>query len=114
MQNFPGIPGLPWLAAVSTTVGDADGAQRLAQALLAAQLVACVQVEPIASHYRWQGALQAEDEWRLLCKTLPAAVPALLAWLQAEHPYSLPQLVVQPLQASVAYADWVRAAVALP
>ena len=25
-----------------------------------------------------------------------------------QHPYTLPQLVVQPLQASAAYADWVR------
>ena len=26
----------------------------------------------------------------------------------AQHPYELPQLLVQPLQASAAYADWVR------
>ena len=32
----------------------------------------------------------------------------LCALLQAQHPYTLPQLVVQPLQASAAYADWVR------
>jgi periplasmic divalent cation tolerance protein len=114
MHHLSEIPGLPWLSVVSTTVGDADSAQRLAQVLLAARLAACVQVEPVHSHYRWQGALQADAEWRLLCKTLPAAVPALLACLQAEHPYALPQLLVQPQQSSVAYADWVRQEVALP
>ena len=96
------------LSAVITTVGTPDDARRLAQAVLEQRLAACVQVEPITSHYRWQGALHAESELRLVCKTLPAGVPALLALLRAQHPYQLPQLVVQALQASQDYADWVR------
>ena len=43
-----------------------------------------------------------------MCKTVPQAVQGLMELLQARHPYTLPQLVVQPLQASAAYADWVR------
>lgn len=92
---------------VSTTVGTSADADRMAQAVLSQHLAACVQLEPITSHYRWQGALQRDAEWRLVCKTTPAAVPALLALLRAEHPYTLPQLVVQALQASQDYADWV-------
>ncbi|OYW19956.1 MAG: cytochrome C biogenesis protein, partial [Burkholderiales bacterium 12-64-5] len=72
------------------------------------RLAACVQVEPITSHYRWQGALHEEAEWRLVCKTVARSVAGLLQLLQAQHPYELPQLLVQPLQASAAYADWVR------
>lgn len=96
------------LSAVITTVGTPDDARRLVQAVLEQRLAACVQVEPITSHYRWQGALHEESELRLVCKTLPAVVPALLALLRAQHPYQLPQLVVQALQASQDYADWVR------
>lgn len=96
------------LSAVSTTVATADDARRLARAVLARRLAACVQVEPITSHYRWQGALHEEGEQRLVCKTTAAAVPALLALLREEHPYELPQFVVQPLQATKDYADWVR------
>lgn len=112
MSILPETPALPWLSAVSTTVGSAPDARRLAQAVLAAQCAACVQIEAITSHYPWQGQLHEDAEYRLLCKTTPQAVPALLALLQAEHPYSLPQLTVQPLQASSAYADWVRQQVA--
>ena len=100
------------LCAVTTTVATPDDARRLAQAVLQQRLAACVQVEAIASHYRWQGTLHEEAEWRVLCKTVPASVPALLAWLRAQHPYQLPQLVVQPLQATQDYADWVRQEVA--
>lgn len=96
------------LSAVITTVGTPDDARRLVQAVLEQRLAACVQVEPITSHYRWQGALHEESELRLVCKTLPAVVPTLLALLRAQHPYQLPQLVVQALQASQDYADWVR------
>jgi periplasmic divalent cation tolerance protein len=96
------------LSAVTTTVGTAEDARRLAQAVLVQRLAACVQIEAITSHYRWEGALHEDGEWRLVCKTVPQAVDGLLALLQAQHPYTLPQLVVQPLQASAAYADWVR------
>ena len=96
------------LSAVTTTVGTAEDARRLAQAVLAQRLAACVQIEAISSHYRWQGALHEDAEWCLVCKTVPQAVDGLFALLQAQHPYTLPQLVVQPLQASAAYADWVR------
>ena len=96
------------LSAVVTTVGTPDDARRLVHAVLEQRLAACVQVEPITSHFRWQGALHEESELRLVCKTLPATVPALLALLRAQHPYQLPQLVVQALAATQDYADWVR------
>lgn len=96
---------------VTTTVATPEDARRLAQAVLAERLAACVQVEPITSHYRWEGALREDPEWRLVCKTTPQAVSALLALLKAQHPYTLPQLVVQSAQASAEYAEWVWQAV---
>lgn len=98
------------LALVTTTVATPADAQCLAQAVLQARLAACVQVQAITAHYRWQGALHADAEQRLDCKTTVQAVPALLALLRAQHPYDLPELVVQPLQASADYAQWVVAA----
>ena len=97
----------PELSIVTTTVATPADAHRLAQAVLQARLAACVQVQAITSHYRWQGALHEEPEQRLDCKTTAQAVPALLALLRAQHPYDLPELLVQPLQASADYAQWV-------
>ena len=100
------------IAVVTTTVATEAQARALAQLVLQARLAACVQVEPITAYFHWQGALQEDRELRVACKTSPDAVPALLALLRAEHPYALPQLVVQPLQATQDYADWVRQEVA--
>lgn len=96
------------LSAVCTTVASAQDAQRLAQAVLEQRLAACVQVQAVRSHYRWDGVLQEEGEHRLVCKTQPQAVPGLLGLLRALHPYALPELVVQPLRATQEYAQWVR------
>lgn len=99
---------------VTTTVETEADATRLAQGLVREHLAACVQVEPITSHYIWDGALQQGTEWRLVCKTSPAAVDALLQWLRAHHPYQLPQLLVQTAEASADYAAWVQAQTTSP
>ena len=100
-------PAAPTLAVVTTTVAQAADARRLAAGAVQARLAACVQLEQIASHYVWQGAQQAEAEWRLVCKTLPGAAPALRAWLRAQHPYEVPQLLTHAVQAEADYAQWV-------
>lgn len=95
------------IAVVTTTVASADDARCLASGAVQARLAACVQVEAIASHYVWQGAQHEDAEWRLVCKTLPAAAGALRGWLRAQHPYQVPQLLTCTEQAEADYAQWV-------
>jgi periplasmic divalent cation tolerance protein len=93
---------------VVTTVATADQAQALAREMVERRLAACVQVSAIRSTYRWQGAVCDDDEQRLLFKTMPDRVDALLAAIRERHPYELPALHVLPtVQADAAYADWV-------
>lgn len=99
------------IAVVTTTVAGEGEARRLAQGAVQARRAACVQLEPITSHYVWSGSQCEEPEWRLACKTLPQAVPALLAWLRAAHGYEVPQLLVRTEQATPDYAGWVAAQV---
>lgn len=100
------------IAVVTTTVASAAEAERLAAQAVQARVAACVQVEPVTSHYVWRGAQHADAEWRLVCKTLPRAVPALRAWLRAHHPYEVPQLLTHAVEAEADYAQWVAQQVA--
>ena len=100
------------ILSVTTTVGADEDARRLAGAALERRLAACVQVDRIESHYRWDGALQAAAEWRLTFKTTAARLPALRELLRQEHPYDLPQLTWHACDASPGYAAWVRQEVA--
>ncbi|MBB6559103.1 periplasmic divalent cation tolerance protein [Acidovorax soli] len=92
---------------VTTTVATEAEAKRLAHSVLHARLAACVQVEPITAYFHWEGALEECRELRVACKTAASAMPALMALLRKQHPYTLPQLVVQPVQASAEYGCWV-------
>ena len=100
------------ITVVTTTVATEAEPRRLAQLVLQARLAACLPVEPITASFPWQGALPEEREFRLVYKTAPRALHPLLALVRAHHPYVLPQLVVQTLQGSADYADWVDAQVA--
>lgn len=103
------------IASLTTTVPSEAEAQGLARGLVEARLAACVQVETgVSSYYRWQGAVQSDAEVRLTVKTLPEARQAVEAFLGRYHPYQLPQLLWQQLEASDDYAAWVAAEVALP
>lgn len=98
------------LIAVTTTVATREQAQALARALVELRLAACVQISAIESVYRWDGAVQDESEFRLVCKTTAACYPALEAAIRERHGYTLPQIVASVLDPVYPpYAAWVEA-----
>lgn len=103
------------ILSVTTTIGSLEAAKALAREILARKLAACVQLDQgTTSLYRWKGELCEEAEVRLLIKSLPGCEAALQALFVQHHPYELPQFLVQRMNASEAYAQWVRAEVVVP
>jgi periplasmic divalent cation tolerance protein len=100
---------MPEIVTVLTTVDSAEEAERLARGLVEERLAACVQVGgPVTSYYRWEGRVQAEREWQLLCKTRADRYPALEAHLRREHPYDVPEIIATPLVGgNEEYLRWV-------
>jgi len=94
---------------VLCTCPDAAVAKRLAGGLVEGRLAACVNVLPeIRSIYRWQGETCEEAEVLMIIKTTRGAFPELERWLQANHPYDVPEVVALAVDAgSRAYLDWV-------
>jgi periplasmic divalent cation tolerance protein len=93
-----------------TTLPTREQAEALARAAVEARLVACAQVEgPIASHYRWEGALERSEEYRVTLKFLEEEEEALATWIGANHPYQTPQWVaVQAKAVGEKYLKWCR------
>lgn len=89
----------------------ADRAEELARALVEARVAACVNVLPgIVSVYRWQDAVQRDDEALLLIKAPSAGFEALRQVVLARHPYELPEIVaVNPDVVHPPYLDWILA-----
>ncbi len=96
---------------VITNLPDRAAAEKLADALVEKRLAACVNIlSPCRSGYRWQGAVQREEEHPVLIKTTREAYAALEAQIRALHPYELPEIIAVPIERGLpAYLDWVNA-----
>ena len=93
------------------TCPDADSAERIAAALVAERLAACVNLLPgLRSVYRWQRKVEAAAEVLLLVKTSAEAYPALQERLRQLHPYELPELLaVEAASGLPEYLQWLAA-----
>ena len=83
-------------------------AERLARALVGDGLAACVNVLPaVRSIYRWNGAVQAEEEVLMVIKARAASFEALRSALLAGHPYEVPEVIALPIvDGHHRYLDW--------
>jgi periplasmic divalent cation tolerance protein len=101
-------------AVVLVTAPDLKTGRKLARAVLAARLVACVNLLPkVESHYWWQGKLESNAEVMLVMKTTSDHLAALESLVVAKHPYDTPEFVVLPLlRGNRRYLAWLAASVA--
>jgi periplasmic divalent cation tolerance protein len=95
---------------LSTTLANKADAERLAGLLLDHRLIACAQISgPITSLYRWQGVTTSATEFLLSVKTTPQCTGTVKTLLGREHPYDLPEIIVQEIDdSSDEYSRWVH------
>lgn len=91
-----------------TTVDSEAAAQTLARGLVEQGLATCVQIDSgVQSVYRWEGKVQSECEWRLMVKFAAARSGEVLAYIEANHPYDVPEwVVVRAEQVAPKYLKW--------
>jgi periplasmic divalent cation tolerance protein len=95
-------------ALVMTTCGGEANAGAIATRLVEERLAACVQMFPVASVYRWEGAVQRANEWMLLCKIRASDYATVEAAIRAEHTYSNPEIIEIGIEKGAqAYLDWI-------
>jgi len=96
------------LSTAPAAPGD-DTAEQIARTLIDERLAACVNIHaPMASIYRWKGAVERDSERQLVIKTTRNTLPALEKRLRELHPYELPEfIVVAASGGSAVYLEWV-------
>jgi periplasmic divalent cation tolerance protein len=98
-----------------TTVPDTQTADALAHGALEAKLAACVtNLGAVASHYHWKGVLESSQEMQLLFKTSVARSDELQRFVETQHPYETPEILVWQVDASPGYGRWVNEETQLP
>ena len=98
----------PNLIVVLCTAPDAETAEFLAKGLVEARLAACVNaISGVKSCYRWEGAVETDEEIQLVIKTQPARFDEVANWLTEHHPYEVPEIIALPAtHVSASYLGW--------
>ena len=82
-------------------------AENLAQILVEERLAACVNLMPVRSVYRWQGAVLQESEVTLLIKVSASRVSELRERIVQLHSYEVPEVVVLEVSTPESLASYV-------
>ncbi len=99
-----------------TTVAEQAEAKRIAAALVAKQLAACVQVSgPVESTYRWKDQIEKSQEWVCTIKTQHSLFDDVASAIRELHAYNEPEIIALPIvDGSQGYLDWISQSVASP
>jgi periplasmic divalent cation tolerance protein len=101
---------------ILSTCPDAQVAERLARTLVEESLAACVNIVPgLRSIYRWDAAVQSDEEVLMIVKTTAGCLEAARERLVALHPYEVPEAIALPVaDGHHAYLEWVAASTRTP
>jgi periplasmic divalent cation tolerance protein len=93
---------------VYTTCRDEAEARRIAASLLKERLVACANIFPIRSLYRWRGKLCDEAERAMLLKTQSSLWEVVRQRIKELHSYDLPCIERIAAKGSREFERWVQ------
>ena len=88
-------------------------AKTIVDQLVNEKLVACGNLFPIQSAYWWQGAVQNENEWVSIVKTIPEFWEKVKSKVEEIHPYEVPCIMKIEAEANEKYEKWIRESVKL-
>jgi periplasmic divalent cation tolerance protein len=107
METGPGTETNKEICVLYVTISQSQS-EALAKSLLEKHLIACANITPVRSLYRWKGESCDDKEDLLILKTRKGLVQATIAAVKAEHPYEVPEIIALPVIAGHApYLDWV-------
>jgi periplasmic divalent cation tolerance protein len=97
------------IADVSITAESADWLADFTRSIVNDRLAACGNIIPsVRSIYRWEGAVEDDNEALVILHTRQSLVPAIIERANRDHPYDTPQVLAVPVtDANPAYRAWV-------
>ncbi len=75
------------------TVKNEEEAKEISTTLVEEKLVACVNMFPIKSIYRWQGKVEHSDEFGMIMKTKDELVEDVIKKVKELHSYEVPCVI---------------------
>ena len=93
---------------VYITNPDRKTAEKISKSLISRKLIACANIFPIISLYRWKNKLVKEKEFVLIAKTAKNKFEKVKKEVEKLHPYSIPCIVKIPVSSNKKYFNWLE------
>ena len=92
------------------TAGSPEEGEKIAKALVAEHLAACVNTIPgVRSFFFWEGKVQDATEVLLVCKSTMALMETVIARVKTLHSYTVPEIIALPIVAGLpGYLAWIK------
>jgi periplasmic divalent cation tolerance protein len=87
---------------------DKEKAKEIAKHLLNKRLIACANIFPIESIYRWEGKINDEEEFVAICKTTEDKFDNVKQEVESIHPYDTPCIIRIPVSSNEKYFNWLK------
>lgn len=94
---------------VTTSCGNFEEAEKVAQQLLSARLAACVQISTAQSMYWWKDNIASDKEYILKIKSKRALFDKVVLKITENHSYDLPEIIATDIVAvEQSYRTWLN------
>lgn len=84
-----------------------EEAKKIAKYLLDKKLIACVNIFPIDSIYKWKGKIVEEKEYVLIAKTTNNKFEKIKNEVEKIHSYDCPCIIKIPVSSNNKYFEWI-------
>lgn len=93
-----------------TTTDSEDAAKDIAKMAVQKRKAACVSIiRNVVSVYRWNGVIEEQNEFMLLCKTDEKASESLAELIEEMHNYDTPEILKIDISGgSDRYLQWIK------
>ena len=78
------------MISIYVTCKDKKEAEKLAKILLEKKLIACANIHPISSLYRWKGKIEHSKEYAMILKTKKNMFDEIKDEIKKNHSYDVP------------------------
>lgn len=97
-----------YMTIVYITCKDNKEAKAISKHLLDKRLIACANIHPIESLYRWEGSIKQESEAVIIAKTQEKHYKAIKQEVKKLHSYDIPCILKIKAGCNEEYGKWIE------
>jgi len=83
-------------------------AEKIINILLEEDLIACANVFPIKSFYKWNGIVNKDDELVVIFKTIKNNFDKICKQIKSNHSYKIPAIIQIAAEAESDFDFWIK------